>query len=345
MNVAPSIAPRRTLGGSDVTVSALGLGGGGLGNLYQAISDDAALATIARALESGMRFIDTAPFYGFGLSERRVGQALRAWTGERIALSTKVGRLLVPTPPVPPGTMRHSFISSEPFEPVYDYSYDGVLHSHEESLRRLGVDRIDVLLCHDLGRRAHGDAHPARLKEFLEGGYRAMRRLREEGTVGAIGLGVNECEICIEVLASCELDCLLLAGRYTLLEQGALAELLPLCARRNVSVIVGGPFNSGILAMDAAAGGATYDYRAAPRAIIERVERIAAVCRAFNVALPCAALQFPLAHPQIAAVIPGCSSPEQAQRVVAWFNTRIPVEFWDALRSADLLDRAAPVPA
>jgi D-threo-aldose 1-dehydrogenase len=338
MNPAPTTAElhshprRRTLGRSPVAVPELGLGGAGLGNLYRAISDEDAIATLRCASELHIEFLDTAPYYGFGLSESRIGDALRSGM-KRPILSTKVGRVLEPASDVNIEEARHGFFSPEPFEPRFDYSYDGVLRSHDSSLRRLGVDRIDVLLCHDIGAVTHGAEHEQRLKEFLDGGYRAMVRLREESAVGAIGLGVNEWEVCAQLLPLCDLDCLLLAGRYTLLEQPALEHLFPLCAERDVSVIVGGPFNSGLLAMGASAQ------------IRQRVQRIANVCRTHGVPVPAAALQFPLAHHQIAAVVPGCSSAAEVRQSVQWMNVRIPADLWRDLRAEGLLHAAAPVPS
>src|SRR3954470_3819247 len=243
----------RELGATGLHVSVLGFGGAGIGNLYREIPDEDALGAVRRSYASGVRLFDTAPFYGFGLSELRVGDAL-AGLESRPVISTKVGRRLIPAGPQSAAVGREGYFSARPFAPVFDYGYDSVMRSHAESLERLKVPRVDVLLCHDIGRLTHGKSHEARLREFLDGGYRAMRDLRDSGAVSAIGLGVNEWEICIELLGSCELDCILLAGRYTLLEQPALAELLPLCEQRRVSIICGGPFNSGILAVGSRAG-------------------------------------------------------------------------------------------
>jgi D-threo-aldose 1-dehydrogenase len=350
MNPAPtttdlhSYPRRRTLGRSAVAVPELGLGGAGIGNLYRAISDEDAIAALRCASEMHIEYLDTAPYYGFGLSESRIGDALRSGM-KRPILSTKVGRVLEPASDVNIEKERHGFFSPEPFEPHFDYSYDGVLRSHESSLRRLGVDRIDVLLCHDIGAVTHGADHEQRLKEFLDGGYRAMVRLREESAVGAIGLGVNEWQVCAQLLPLCDLDCLLLAGRYTLLEQPALEHLFPLCAERHVSVIVGGPFNSGILAIGGQAVDAHYNYESASAQIRQRVQRIANVCRTHGVPVPAAALQFPLAHPQVAAVVPGCSSAAEVGQAARWMNVRIPADLWRELRAEGLLHAAAPVPS
>jgi D-threo-aldose 1-dehydrogenase len=251
----------------------------------------------------------------------------------------------LPTGPQDETVGREGYFSPRPFAPVFDYGYESVMRSHAESLERLGVARVDILLCHDIGRMTHGDTHAARIREFLDGGYRAMRELRDSGAVTAIGLGVNESEVCVELLAHCELDCLLLAGRYTLLEQPALEKLLPLCAERGVSVICGGPYNSGILAAGSRAGTqAHYNYAAPPAPVLERVRQLEAVCETFAVPLQAAALQFPLAHPVIASVVAGCASGNEARHCARMFSHAIPPEFWRALRERGLVAAAAPVP-
>jgi D-threo-aldose 1-dehydrogenase len=319
----------------------LGFGGASIGNLYAAIGDGEARQTVQAALDAGVRYFDTAPHYGFGLSETRLGAALAG--RDDVLVSSKVGRLLVPTD-AGPGE-RHGFVDAAPFEPVFDYGYDAVMRSWEESRARLGRDRIDILLAHDLGRRTHGDDHPARLREFFEGGYRALRELREAGLVGAIGLGVNEQAVCEEALAHGDFDVFLLAGRYTLLEQTALDGFLPLCASRGVSIIVGGPFNSGVLVEGVGTGRPVhYNYAPAPAEIIDRVRRLERVCAAHGVPLAAAALQFPLAHPMVASVIPGMADPAQVRQAVGWMETVIPPRLWDDLRSQGLLHPDAPTP-
>jgi D-threo-aldose 1-dehydrogenase len=340
-----SSLPVRTLGRTAVGVTALGLGTAPLGNLYRTISDVAARETVDAALELGIRYFDTAPYYGFGLSEQRVGEALAGHAN--VVVSTKAGRLLKQVPHVDPAGERHGFLSPMPFEPEFDYSYDGVLRSHEQSLQRLGLARVDILLIHDIGRQTHGDAHAAKLTQLIDGGgLNALRRLRDEGTVSAIGLGVNEVEICLDLTDRVELDVLLLAGRYTLLEQGAIDELLPRCTKDGVSVVIGGPFNSGILATGVSAGEAPrYNYNLAPAAIRERASRLEVVCASYNVPLVAAALQFPLAHPAVSAVIPGFASAAEVRSGVAQFHTPIPAELWTDLQAQDLIDPRAPVPA
>jgi D-threo-aldose 1-dehydrogenase len=289
-------------------------------------------------LEAGISYIDTAPHYGFGLSETRLGEALGRFDPDRkVALSTKVGRLLRPAEEG--SGLRHGFADAAPFEPVFDYSYDAVLRSFEESRARLGRDRIDLLLAHDLGRVTHGEAHEAHYRTFLEGGYRAMRELRDGGAVKAIGLGVNEWEICRQAMRDAEFDLFLLAGRYTLLEQGALDGFLPECAARGIGIIVGGPYNSGILA-----GGTHFNYEPAPQAVIAKVRRLERHCALHGVSLAAAALQFPLAHPQIVSVIPGMAGRHQVEETTRLLNAAIPAGFWSALREDGLLHPDAPTP-
>jgi len=335
---------RRQLGRTGLQVSTLGFGSAGIGNLYREVCDADAAAAVNAAFESGVRYFDTAPFYGFGLSELRLGQALRGAQPPPV-ISTKVGRRLVPTGPQDARVGREGYFSPRPFAPVFDYGYDAVMRSHQESLQRLQVARVDILLCHDLGRVTHGDQHAVRLREFLDGGYRALRELRAAGTVRAIGIGVNEWEVCVELLEHCELDCLLLAGRYTLLEQPALEHLLPLCESRGVSLICGGPFNTGILAAGSRAGAQShYNYAAPSRAVLERVRRLEDLCAEHSVPLQAAALQFPLAHPAVATVVAGVANAAEARQCAELMTHAIPPAFWRALRERGLVDSRAPLP-
>lgn len=318
----------------------LGFGGAAVGNLYAAVSDTKARTVIDAALAAGVRYFDTAPHYGFGLSEIRHGEAL---AGRDVIISTKVGRVLEPV--ASPARERHGFVDAAPFEPVFDYSYDGVMRSFEASLRRLGRDRVDILLAHDLGRDTHGGDHPAHMRAFLDGGYKAMRELKDAGAVEAIGLGVNEQAVCDEALDHADLDVFLLAGRYTLLEQTALDGLLPRCEQRGVKIIVGGPFNSGALVEASGGGPIHYNYAPAGAAIVARVESLRRVCAVHGVPLAAAALQFPLAHPAVASVIPGMASTAQVADAVAWMETPLPAALWSDLRAGGLLHPDAPTPA
>jgi D-threo-aldose 1-dehydrogenase len=325
----------------------LGFGAGSIGNLYRALPDQEARDAVTSAWDAGIRYFDTAPHYGFGLSEKRLGAALSAVDPRETAIiSTKVGRRL---DPVAEGTdlsvPRQAFVTPEPYESVFDYTYDAMMRSFEASRWRLRRERIDILYVHDLGRMAHGGDHPRRMAEFMEGGYRALRELRAAGVVGAIGLGVNETAVCEEVLAVGEIDVVLLAGRYTLLEQDALATFLPLCRQRDVKIVLGGPYNSGILARGVRGGGEVhYDYQPAPASIVERVGAIEDVCAAHGVPLAAAALQFPLAHPQVVSVIPGMNSPAQVAQAVALMDTTIPAALWRDLQNRGLIRADAPVP-
>jgi D-threo-aldose 1-dehydrogenase len=323
----------------------LGFGTGALGNLYREIPEEDAMAALRVALAHGVTYFDSAPHYGFGLSERRLGRALAESTGAQdIVVSTKVGRVLVPASAVDLRAPRQGFISPEPYESVFDYSYDGVMRSFDESRGRLGRD-VDILYVHDLGMRTHGERHAEQMRSFLNGGYRAMLSLREQGAVRAIGIGVNEWQVCEEIFAAADLDLVLLAGRYTLLEQEPAESFLPLCLRRGIAVVIGGPYNSGILARDEKVQSSShYDYGQAPPEIIARVDAMAAVCARHQVPLAAAALQFPLAHPAVISVIPGMSSAAEVAAAVRWKSLPIPSACWQELQQQGLLHAEAPVP-
>ena len=305
----------------------LGMGTAPIGNLYRAVSDAEARVTLDAAWDAGIRYYDTAPHYGFGLAERRLGAMLAERDSKREAvLSTKVGRLLVPTDAQ---GERHGFVDADPYDPVFDYGHDAVLRSFEGSCARLGRDRIDLLLAHDLGRATHGDDHERHLRAFLNGGYRAMRDLRDAGAIGAIGIGVNEVAICDEILDHVALDMILLAGRYTLLDRGA-ERLLARCAALGVQVIVGGPYNSGILARDLS-GPLHFDYAVPSADIMAKAQRLSDACAALHASLPAAALQFPLRHPTVVSVIPGLVGADQVADTIARLSTPMPDPLWLAL--------------
>jgi len=322
--------------------SRIGLGGGPLGNLYAPLTEAAAQETLQAAWDGGIRHFDSAPFYGSGLAEQRLGRFLAGRQRDAYTISTKVGRVLEPEPegqgPDP------TFPGRPPFVPRFDYSHDGVMRAFESSLRRLGVDRVDLLLLHDIDTLTHGAAQPARMALAMRSGLKAMLALREAGAVRAIGLGVNECAPCLQVLPYADWDCFMLAGRYTLLEQPALDELLPACTQRGIGVIPVGIFNSGILATGAVAE-ARYDYLPAPSDIIARVAAIEAVCARHGVQLASAALRFPLAHPAVAAIVVGARSAAEVAANLALSAAPIPARFWDELKSEGLLAADAPVPA
>jgi D-threo-aldose 1-dehydrogenase len=333
--------PTRNVGRTEVRLTELGLGTAPLGNLYREMSDENAAATVQAALAHGMRYFDTAPYYGFGLAESRLGVALADAAGTLV--SSKVGRVLEPAPQVRDTKQRHGFCSASPFEPVFDYTFDGVMRSWESTVTRLKCRRMDIAYVHDIGRRTHGALHEVFLRQLIDGGLRALEQLREQQLVSAIGIGVNEIDVCVELMERTSLDVVLLAGRYTLLEQGALTELFPLCKRAGTSVVIGGPFNSGVLAVGSS-GQATYDYGAVAPDVLLRVQRLERVCRDYCVPLAAAALQFPLAHPVVASVIPGLDSAARVAEATRWYRIRIPDEFWDALRTQGLIDAAAPTP-
>ena len=326
--------------------SGYGLGCASIGNLYHPVSDDAARAAIDTAWDAGIRYFDTAPLYGFGLSERRLGDALRQRPRGDFRLSSKVGRLLQPDPGADTSGIRSGFASPLPFTPVYDYSYDGVMRSYEASLQRLGLARIDILLVHDIGRMTHGDANRRHFRDLAEGGYRALDALRAAGDIAEVGLGVNEWQVCEAAMEIGRFDCFLLAGRYTLLEQEPIDRFFPKCQAHGASIILGGAYNSGILATGTRAGtDIRYNYAAASPAIIARTRRIEAIADAHGVTLAAAALQFPLAHPVVRSVIPGLGSARRVTEAVGLFQEAIPAAFWADLKSAGLLVAAAPVPA
>lgn len=333
----PSFEKRR-IGRTSVEVTVLGLGCATLGGSRVPVNRQEAEAIVAAAWAAGVSYIDTAPYYGVGQAERGVGDAMRWVPRDAWVLSTKVGRLLRPHPSAPADTDRRYPL---PFEPVYDYSYDGVMRSFEDSLQRLGLARIDILYVHDIGAMQHGaEAHPRLMRILRDGGYRALEKLRADGTVRAIGIGVNEREVLLEAMEWGDWDAFLLAGRYTLLEQAPLDDLMPKCEQAGTSIVVGGPLNSGILA-----GRETWNYRAAPPDIVARVKAIEAVCDSHQVPLAAAALQFPLAHPAVAAVIPGPRNVDEFHANIKLLRHPIPEALWADLRDPGLLHPHAPTPA
>lgn len=329
---------KRKVGRTDLEVTTLGLGTATMGGTRIPVTRAEGEAIVRAAWNAGVRFVDTAPFYGIGAAERRVGDAMRDYNRDEWVLSTKCGRLLRPS--ATGGRMADGRLAPLPFGVVYDYTYDGIMRSVEDSYQRLGLARIDIMLAHDIGVYQHGvEGNVPHMKALREGGYRALDELRRTGVVKAIGIGVNEKAVLIEAMGFGDWDVFLLAGRYTLLEQAPLDDLLPLCVERGTSIIVGGPLNSGILA-----GRDTWNYAAAPAEIVERVKRIQAVCDAHNVPLPAAALQFPLAHPAICAVIPGPRLATEFDANLPLFRMPIPAGLWSDLRSAGLLRQDAPFP-
>ena len=322
-----------------------GLGGAPLGNLFAPVAADAARALVALAHARGVRYFDTAPHYGNGLSEHRIGAALREIPRDAYLLSTKVGRLLRPDPRA--SRDQHGYVGVLPFTQCWDYSYDATLRSVEDSLQRLGLARIDLVFIHDVARDAHGDAQPQRLREAMDGAVPALARLKAEGAIAGFGLGVNEWQVCIDALAHADLDVLLVAGRYTLLDQTALPQLLPLCAQRGTRVVAGGPFNSGILATGARPADGrrpVFNYEAAAPDVLARAAAIEEICAAHRVPLKAAALQFPRGHPAVACVLAGARSVAELDENLALASLAIPAAFWRDLRSASLIAADAPLP-
>jgi len=326
----------------DLEVTAFGFGTAPVGNIFREVDEATSEAMFECAWRAGVRYYDTAPMYGHGLSELRTGHSLRWKERDDFVLSSKVGRVLTPA--------RRQDITYEPwtnagrFRMDFDYSYDGTMRSFEDSLQRLNLERMDICFIHDIDRFTRGDEQPEVFAQAMDGCWKALSDLRDQGAVKAIGVGVNEWEVCHEALQARDFDCFLLAGRYTLLEQESLDSFLPLCEERGAAVVIGGGFNSGILATGAVKG-AKYDYAPAPPEIIERVRRIEAVCSAHSVPLPAAALQFVVAHPAIPSFIAGTRTVGQIERNLAWFEHPIPAAFWFELKSEGLLREDAPTPS
>ena len=335
---------RRRLGRTALQVTQFGFGTAPLAGFRTTIPERDAVETVEAAYDSGVRLFDSSPYYGYGRAELRMGAALRDRPRDDLVVSTKIGRWMTP---VPRGQtiegMRRGGINHYP---TFDYSYDGVHRSLEQSLLRLGMDRVDIVLVHDVDFWTTGDklVLEDRFADVMNGAYRALSDLRSQGVIGAIGVGLNEAEISARFVRAGDFDCVLLAGRYTLLEQKSLDDFMPLCEKRGVSVILGGPLNSGVLATGARQG-AKYDYNDAPAWVLNRVARIEAVCARHDTPIAAAALQFPLAHPAMAAIIPGAVSRAEIQGNFALLRRPIPTALWDELRSLGLIDARAPVPA
>ncbi len=340
--IAVSALPRRVLGRTGLQVSVLGFGTAPLGDLYAHLDDGTAIAAVERAFNLGINLLDTSPLYGRGLSEHRCGTAIRRVPRQDIVICTKVGRWMDPFHGPGNGS---GFVGGQPHRAVVDYSYDGTMRSVEQSLLRLGSDRLDLLLIHDVDVWTHGvDAIEDRFREAMAGAYVALDRLRGEGVVAGIGVGVNEAEMCVRFAQAGSFDTMLLAGRYSLLEQPALAHFLPLAQQQGIGVLLGGVFNSGILATGAVHG-AKYNYQDAPPHILARVAEIERVCDAHGVALPTAALHFALGHPAVSSVVLGAQNPQEVERNVTALSSQVPSSLWTDLKAQHLLDADAPVPS
>lgn len=338
---SPTALPRRTLGRTDLEISLPALGAAPVADLYEVLAETLAVGTLVSAIKAGINLIDTSPLYGMGLSELRVGAALRHVPEATVMISTKVGRV---TDPFTAPADRQVFRGGLNHSVSYDYSYDGVMRSIEQSLLRLGRDKIDLALVHDLDVWTHGAFYEEAYAIAMEGGILALRKLRDEGVIRAFGAGLNDADAATRFCRDCSPDAILLAGRYSLLEQPALDSFLPLAQENQIGVILGGVFNSGILATGPVPG-ARYDYREAPPEILARVRRIGEVCTRHGVPLRRAAVQFAIGHPAVSGLILGAARPEEVATQIEDIRENVPPALWAELKEENLINPAAPVPA
>jgi D-threo-aldose 1-dehydrogenase len=330
---------RVPFGKTSLATTRLGLGSAPLGGLFNPVSDATAHAVVRHAHDAGLRFFDTAPLYGYGSAEQRMGHVLAQQPRDEFVLATKVGRLLRRPEAAGSGLDAEGagqFLEAPPLVPVFDFSYDAVMRSFGESLERLGVDRIDVLHIHD------PDTH---FEPALSGAYKALDKLRSEGTIKAVGSGMNQAEMLARFAREGDFDCFLVAGRYTLLDQAALPELLPICEQKKIAIIIGGVYNSGILANLDNVERATFNYQPAEQRWLDKARQIKAVCDRHGVPIQAAALQFPLAHPAVVVVLTGARSTEELNQNLAFMRQPIPADLWAELKSTGLLPAEAPTPA
>ena len=331
----------KTLGKSGIKISPIGFGGATLADLNTKLDDIECYKTLEKAFNSGINYFDTAPLYGYGLSEHRLGNFLKTLNRDQFILSTKVGRYM--TPADPDKIDRLIFKSTLDFSPNFDYSYDGVMRSFEQSLFRLGLSKIDICLIHDVDGVTHKEEVENRFKEAMNGAYKAIEKLKSEKVIKAIGVGLNESYWCKKFAESGDFDCMILAGRYTLLEQGGLTEFLPLAKKKNIGIILAGVFNSGVL-IKGVTKDSTYDYAKIPNHIIEKYNAINEVCNDFNVPIAAAAIQFSNAHSAVSTLLLGMDYPEQVQENLNLFNFKIEKEFWLTLLEKKLIDPESPIP-
>lgn len=331
----------RTLGRTSIGTTLLSFGGSPIGNFLRPMDHEEARSLVDDAWALGTRTFDTAPLYGHGLSELRLGEALAGRPRDEYVVSSKAGRVLMPAAP---GSFESGlWAEPAPFQATFDYTRDGVLRSVDQSLERLGIDRIDIVYMHDVDRYTHGETQPSAFRTAVDEGFGALAELRDQGVVGAIGFGVNEADVCAQAVRETDTDCVLLAGRYTLLEQEPLDDLLPLCEERGVGVVLGGVYNSGILATGPT-DRSKFNYAPAPPEVRARVARIAEVCARHDVPLPAAALAFAAAHPAVASICIGSRTVAQQRETAALLGTVVPAELWAELREAGLLRDDAPTP-
>ena len=341
--MAFKISACRKVGATTLELPIFGFGAAHLGELYSYVAEQDSRATLEAAWDGHLRYFDTAPWYGRGKSEHRLGSFLGAKPRADFIVTTKVGRVLR-RPSDLKNFTRAPWLGGFNFEVIYDYSYDGIMRSYEQSLQRLGLDTIDALVIHDLDNIFLGDMLPQCEKQFFDSGVRALQELKASGDIKAVGMGINRGATMVTTAAKLDLDFMLVAMPYTLLDQATLHTGMASCVKRGISVIIGAPFASGILVTGSKAG-AKYDYGDASPEIQARVRGIEDVCRAHNVAMPTAALQFPLAHPAVVSIIPGAARPSEVIQNIAAVETSIPAVFWSDLKSRNLIDADAPVPS
>ena len=344
MQVPDLFERRRRIGNTGLHLPAFGMGTAQLGELYSTVEEATSTVTLEAAWNENVRYYDTAPWYGRGLAEHRTGGFLRTKSREDFKITTKVGRTLH-RPPDPKAFDRAPWAGGLKFEVRFDYSYDGIMRSYEQALQRLALDTVDALIIHDLDSLFHDEtAMASHTKALLDTGMKALRELKSSGDIQAVGMGVNTGEQLVDLAQKVDLDFVLVAMPYTLIDQESVHTGMKACLERNVSVVIGAPFASGILATGSA-GAAYYAYGAASEEVLTKVRRIEAVCDAHSVALQAAALQFPLAHPAVASIIPGSAKPEEMIANIASLDAVIPAQFWSDLKAENLLDADAPVPS
>lgn len=332
------VTDRRKLRDRDLSLTVMGLGCAQMGNLYRLTSYAESASAFDAAWDAGIRYFDTAPFYGYTRSERRLGTMVTDHAREDYVLSTKVGRIMVPDASV--GPEEDAYVAPLPFRPVYDYSYDAILRSFEASRQRIGIFAPDILYVHDIGAFTHGDRHQHYWDQLTKGGgFKALGELRSAGLVKAVGLGVNEWQAVGQAMDEFDIDITMLAGRYTLLEQESLS-LLDRCYREGVGIVAAGAFNSGILA-----GNRKFNYADAPAEVMARVAEIEAACEVEGVTMQAAALRFPLLHPAVVTVVSGARNGEQMKSNVAWFEQDISASFWTRLKDKGVIAQDAPIGA
>ena len=337
--------PFKTRNGTELNFSSVGLGTAPMGDLFELLDEKTQIATVEQAYRSGVRIVDTSPHYGNGLAEARVGAGLRHVPRGEMIVSTKIGRVMDPFGKPPervPGVVSPGFAGGFPHAARFDYSYDGTMRSVEHSLLRMGLARIDVLLIHDCDRWTHGSDAERRFKEAMDGAYRALDKLRSEKLVAAIGFGINEADTCVKFARAGDFDVAMMAGRYSLLDSSGLVEFMPLAVEKKMGVMLAGVFNSGILATGAVPG-AKYDYAAPSAEIVDRVRRIEAICTRHGTSLRRAALHFAMGHPAVVSVVLGAVKPAEVESNAADAAHEVPAALWADLKSAGLLDAAAPI--